>query len=457
MKFNTVIDPLYGKIQLPPFINSLLSCPELLRLKDIRMSNINFFNFTGFSETSRYEHSVGTAYIVSELTKKWRLNKKDALELITAALFHDVATPPFGHGTEMVFKEKFGFDHEEETAKIVLGQTSEFRKTDIGPIYADEVPKLKKILEKTNKPKLEVKNVYSYIQGKGKFGKIIKGQIDLDNIDNVVRAAYHIGLQVDKNLPNELARSFIYDRNGEIYFDYNNRKLLKKWLEVRNDLYTNLLLNTQDLNREAILKYAVKKAVELGVMKKTDWIWTDSELIYKFTDYKQKNGEHEELRELINRIRLGIYLTEIGLYWISDPEFYFRYKKTNRLTSDIENKLSNLFGTNVIVNMVPDKRSRLIDDFRLAIQDPLFKQLLPEDESIKTFGKKLINILVCIYSVQPTIIKRDQQGKALLDENNKQIKYNLRELRILALESLEEYLGNSDNITIYHPNVLKNR
>lgn len=458
MRFNEIIDPLYGKIQFPSFINQLLLCPELLRLKEIRMSNINFFKFTGFSDSSRYEHSVGTAFLASVLTKKWDINIKDGLELITAALFHDIATPPFGHGTEIVFNEIFGFDHEEETAKIILGQTSEFRKTDIGPIYAGEVPKLRKIFEKTTNPKLDIKNVYLYTQGKGKFGKIIKGKIDLDNIDNVIRSAYHIGLQIDKNLPYDLAKSFIYDRSGNISFDYHNKYRINKWLEVRNDLYTHLLLNTVDLNRELMLKYAIKKAIEFKIMKKTDWIWTDNQLINNLTEPKEKNDKYEELRELINRVRLGIYFTEIGLYWISDSELYCKLMDGNHISSKIGNELSKLFKTNVVVNVVPDKRSRLIDDFRLVVEEPLFQSLLPEKEKITTFGKELKNVLLCIYSVQPTIVKReDGQGKAKLDGTGKQIKYKLSELRTLTLDYLKKILGNANNISIFHPKMIKTK
>ncbi len=454
MKLNRIIDPIYGKIEFPKFINSLLTCPELLRLKEIRMSNINFFNFTGFSDTSRYEHAVGTAYLVYELTNKWNLSQKERFELITAALFHDIATPPFGHGTEIVLKEKFGFDHEEETAKVILGLTSEFRKTDIGPIYADEVPKLKRIFEKTKNPKLDVKNVYSYILGKRNLGKLIKGKIDIDNIDNVLRAAYHIGLKVDKKLPFELANSFIYERDGTISFNHDNRKLLNKWLDVRNDLYTHLLLNTEDLNREVILKYAIKKAIDLGVMKKTDWIWTDNELINKLTNIKYRDENYGYLRDLMNRVKLGIFLKEIGLYWISDPVLYSRYKNDSQFPTSIENELSGLLGTDILVNLVPDKRNRLINDFRLSKKDPIFESLLPEGENIQSFGKELINILLCVYSVQPTLIKRDLNGKPLLDDNRKQIKYKLSELKKSILVYLKKYLGNSDNISLYSPKVL---
>lgn len=456
MPFNELIDPIYGKIHLPAFISKLLLCPELLRLKEIRMSNINFFNFTGFSDSSRYEHAIGTAFLASEATKRWNIDQKDRLELITAALFHDVATPPFGHITEAVYKEKFNFDHEEETAKIILGKISDFRKTDIGPIYACEIPKLKEIYGKTINPKLDIRNVFSYIQGKGKFGKIIKGKIDLDNIDNVIRSAYHIGLQIDKNLPLNLATSFLYDESGNVSFKYHNSHLIKKWLEIRNNLYTHLLLNKVDLNRETMLKHAINNAVGLNIIKRTDWIWTDNELLSRLTDPERtKTGNYGNVPELINRVRLGIYFKEIVLYWISDAEFYSRLKKENYLIDKIEKDLCELLKADIVINIVPDKRSRLIDNFGLVTEEPLFKKLLPPNENITTFGEEPNNVLFCVYSVSPVLVKRDKQGKSLLDKNNKRIIYKLTELKVFILDYLKKYLVNPNNISIFNSKLIE--
>lgn len=458
MRFNELIDPLYGKIQLPSFISQLLLCPELLRLKEIRMSNINFLNFTAFSDSSRYEHAIGTAFLAYKITERWNIDQKDRFELITAALFHDVATPPFGHVTEEVYKERFRFDHEEEAARIILGQISDFRKTDIGPVYAGEGPKLKEIYERTKTPKLDIRNVFLYTQGRGKFGKIIKGKIDIDNIDNVIRAAYHIGLEIDKNLPLDLATSFLYDRYGNISFRYESSHLIKKWLEVRNNLYTYLLLNTIDLNRETMLKYAIKKAVKLKIMRRADWLWTDNELLSRLTDPEQaKNGKNNDIPELINRVRLGICFREIGLYWISDPGFHSRFKDGDHLSRDIQAELSYLLKADVVVNIVPDKRSRRIDDFRLAVEEPLFQSLLPEKENTTTFGEEHRNVLLGVYSVRPTIVKRNEQGKAMLDENGKQVKYKSSELKAFVLDYLKKYLSNPGNISIFYPKSIESK
>ena len=450
--FNEIIDPLYGKIKFPSFINKLLVCPEILRLKEIRMSNINFINFTGFSDSTRFEHSIGTAFLAHKMTQRWNIDMKDKLEIITAALFHDIATPPFGHAVESVYKERFNFNHEVETAKIILGQVSKFRKTNLEPIYAGEYPKLAEEFGKTKNPKLSIKNVFFYTQGKGKFGKIIKGKIDLDNIDNVIRSAFHIGLQIDKDLPINLARSFMCDKYSNITFRHENTYLIKKWLDVRDKLYMYLLLNTMDLNRESMLKYTIKKAVELNIMKKENWRWTDNELISRLTNPKRMRSSDENfIAELANRVRLRILFKEVGLFWISDPKFYSLFKNNANFANIIENELSNLLKNDIVISIIPDKRSRKIDNIKFFIKkESLFQSTFNEKNANISVGEQYCNLLFCIYSIKPTIIKRDDKGKAILDSNNNQIRYKLSELRVVILKYLGKYLKNPQNISIFN-------
>lgn len=454
MKFNEIIDPIYGILRFPQVINRFLLCPELLRLREIRMSNINFINFTGFSDISRYEHSLGTAYLAYKMVKEWQIDEKDKIEIIAAALFHDVATPPFGHATEAVYKRYFDFDHEKETAKIILGKTSDFRTTIYFPIYANEIPRLKEVFERLMHPKLDINNVFLYIQGKGKYGKIIKGKIDLDNIDNVIRAAYHIGLKIDKELPIKIVTNFIY-HNNMIQFRFENKYLIESWLDIRNKLYTAILRNTFDLNRESILQYAIECAIQLKIMKKTDWSWTDNELIYKLSNPDDfQNENHKKVAELIDRLKLGIILKEIGLFWVTDNNLYGKIKNDNRLLESLKNKIEKKLNVEIIIKVLPDKRSRKIDDFNFYTDCPLFNksEILNEE---KDFGTNKTNLLIGIYSITPRIVKRNNNGSSVLNKDNKQIEYKSDELKNITINIIRKYLTNNKNITNFTTKLLE--
>src|SRR5688500_8815555 len=95
--FRELVDPIYGRVTLDPFLAELISQPELQRLRDIRLSNINSFLLPGGANVSRFEHSVGTALLADRTAKCLNLLERDHRQLVCAALLHDVAITPFGH------------------------------------------------------------------------------------------------------------------------------------------------------------------------------------------------------------------------------------------------------------------------------------------------------------------------------------------------------------------------
>jgi HD superfamily phosphohydrolase len=416
------------------------------------MSNISFLNFPGFAESTRYEHSIGTGYLALRLSEQWRLSPRDTYEFVIAALFHDVATPPFGHVTESVYKQEFGFDHEEMTAWIILGKASKFMKTSMEPIFAGEGPKLRSSLRSLPE-KVDPENVFQYVSGKGKFGRMIKGSIDLDNIDNVVRSAFHVGLPVDKGLPFKLVDSFDIGSDGSIGFRYENSYLLQEWLNVRRQLYAHLLLDTCDLARECMLRYAIEEAVQLGLLKEWHWRMTDVELISFLTNVAsieaaEKKG-FKEIARIINGMRLSHTLRELGLYWIVSPDFYRAFQENPVVHRSLEKDLTELLKARVIVYIVPDKTSRAIDDFKLTPRGPLLGQAKTAD-----IGERPTNLLVCVYSVQPTLVKRDEQGKPILSDDHSQQKYNARELREIVLQYLRDRMGYPQYVSVFEPECL---
>lgn len=447
MKKNNFYDHLYGEICLPIPILEIASCPEVLRLREIRMSSIDLFNFPAFSNITRYEHAIGTAYLAFKIVEKWKLRTKDKLEIITAALMHDIAAPAFSHLTEMIMKEYYNFDHEIETAKIILGKTSEFRKSTIEPIFAGEVPRSKKILKKYN---IDPHKVFDYLMGKEKFGRLLKGTIDIDNIDNVFRAAYYMGVDFQKGLPLEIALGFI---NGEdqIEYDFGRSHLISKWLEIRSLLYRKLLLNTYDLCRECMLKSAIKKAVKLEIINKSHWKLTDQELIAKLINSKDILPEGKEIYEIINRMRIGDIFTELGLFWIDDRNITFKIKHEKENIERVELLISSLLKYDIVIHYMSDKRSRRVSNIRATLDTYLFKE-----KDVINIGEDPQNILFGVYSHNRTIIKKDEKGNAVLDKNTKkQIKFSKNELKEIVLSTLMNYFKTSSGIQLFSENLIR--
>jgi hypothetical protein len=62
-------------------------------------------------------------------------------------------------------------------------------------------------------------SILATIRGDGQYGPMLRGPIDIDNMDNVCRAAYHMGLPFDGGLPTRLVRCLHAVRDGLLVFD----------------------------------------------------------------------------------------------------------------------------------------------------------------------------------------------------------------------------------------------
>src|SRR4051794_11776685 len=90
-----LVDPLYGLQTLDNFLVDLIEQPEMQRLRDVRLSNINSATLPGAANISRFEHSIGTALLAGRAAKALDMDSADHHKLVLAALLHDVAITPY--------------------------------------------------------------------------------------------------------------------------------------------------------------------------------------------------------------------------------------------------------------------------------------------------------------------------------------------------------------------------
>ena len=58
-----VLDPLYGDVRFSEAISELLRTPIVQRLRHVRLSNIDSTAMPGIAGITRYEHSLGVAFL----------------------------------------------------------------------------------------------------------------------------------------------------------------------------------------------------------------------------------------------------------------------------------------------------------------------------------------------------------------------------------------------------------
>ena len=278
-----IYDALYEVINLPDFIWDIISCPELQRLREVRLCNINSLCLTGGANINRYEHAIGTCYLAKICLDNWPplnpITKEEKIHFLLAALLHDVVSGAFGHSIEYVE----GFKHEEDFIYAVTGEKGseyEYMTVSTEPIFfgmpRELVPRLES-LKKKYKVEIDIKKIGEIIAGRGRFGPLLNNIMDLDNIDNVFRLAYHIGLVKSGEIPIKLAKS-LYIKDKKLVIRKEAISLIEEWYNVRKKLYSFLLLNPEEFSAKCMLTEAIELA-KIKEKKPFRWFYVDFELL----------------------------------------------------------------------------------------------------------------------------------------------------------------------------------
>ena len=318
-----VWDALYGKIDFSPLVYKCMLSPEVQRLREVRLCNINSLFITGSANINRFEHSVGTAYLASinieaSVQKHLGLRKKEKEIFVIAALLHDVANGPFGHSYEYIMEKK-GFIPEQGlgdvfTDVVSVGKGAHKNSSPFETIFFGKLRALTSILNSSQKE--EVSHI---IAGNHPLSKLISDSIDLDNIDNVFRMAYHMGLAFRREAPQKLAESMFIE-NGSMLFLEDAKTYLEEWYSVRQKVYKFLLLNPQEFAGKYMLTEAMDILFECISQDKAQghdikWNYTDYQLMEELDQLKEVWLKRKTLLleniddETVNKI-MGIELKE---------------------------------------------------------------------------------------------------------------------------------------------------
>ena len=255
-------DPLYGVVLISDEDAALIFSAEIQRLRYVRMCNINSLLISGASEPSRFEHVIGVLHLAKAWTAINRLNGEEARIVQSAALLHDFQTGPFGHSFEYILDDNqlvSGFRHDDVRAGAELRylQSTNYNVAFSGVRFSSQ-----KALGDL------WPRVAEAIAGRGPFGPIIAGTIDLDNIDNVVRLAYHVGVArgEDAEICLGLARDLRLD-GGTLSVSQIGLELVSRWQAIRQALYALLLHDWAEFSAKAMLTSMMELAVSYQLLR----------------------------------------------------------------------------------------------------------------------------------------------------------------------------------------------
>ena len=107
-------DSVHGNLPMTEFERKLIDYPQIQRLRRLKQLGFISLIYPGANH-SRFEHSIGTMHLASQLADHLDLNQEDKELVRVSGLLHDAGHGPFSHVSEAVLE----VPHEEITSYVI--------------------------------------------------------------------------------------------------------------------------------------------------------------------------------------------------------------------------------------------------------------------------------------------------------------------------------------------------
>lgn len=267
-----VRDPLYGEFFLPSLAADLIMAPGVRRLSSVRLLNYASPSLATLGELRRYSHTLGVIRLAME-NAFLGVREADFKALIAALILHDIGTPPFGHLFEYRLKERFGWSHEGVIADVLAG--AHVAETSAHYMASGGVTSLISVLKRHQVPMPVLRAILSKEHALAQF---VFGTLDFDNLDNVARMNWALGLPADIGAVLRLAKAL--SLNGtELELPRAETTSVQAWAAMRRAAYEVLAFDEHTVAGQAVLTKALDAALDAQELALDDWTLLDEELI----------------------------------------------------------------------------------------------------------------------------------------------------------------------------------
>ena len=287
----TYHDIIHGEIDigLAPegkLVRDLLSCPEVQRLRHVRLLNFDVPALQELATARRFAHAVGTCHLTISLCSRSFLPAERRRVLVASALLHDIGVPPYGHLVEAALQSVDStFSHEALFREIVHGT---YHPTNIyHQILPGQSLRVSSVLRRHG---VDPDDVIAVVQpGRGASSPIC-ADIDIDNIDNVHRMAALIGMDAGRENARKMLRHMSLTDKGEITFDSAAIETMAVWSDLRATLYGLMIGHPDCVAYNAYIQDVVRLAVECGMILPSEWYLSDRQLEERLLEDHRTSG-----------------------------------------------------------------------------------------------------------------------------------------------------------------------
>ncbi|MHA1629137.1 MAG: HD domain-containing protein [Candidatus Heimdallarchaeota archaeon] len=293
-----VRDPVHGDIHINDIEKMILDSPEIQRLRGIKQLGTAFLIYPGATHT-RFEHSLGTAFLAKKMMKMIRINgfeinPEDYEKVVIAALIHDATHVPYGHTFEDERKIFERHDKNEMFKQLLARGILSDLLNELG--YKSAILDLLLKKDPTMKSK-----------GDLWMGQVINDTICADLLDYLRRDCYYTG--INKNY-DDRAFSYFLVENGRLVLNFTKGRMERSdarseilhLLRLRYFLTERVYLHHAKLSSGAMISKAVELAVrEGGLTREKLYTLNDWSLLQFLKGFPTKRVETSPIRQLVER------------------------------------------------------------------------------------------------------------------------------------------------------------
>lgn len=238
----TIKDSVHDHITVSGVAESLLDTPPVQRLRRIKQLGTVELVYPSANHT-RFEHSLGVYHLATRALEQLGISGIQADRICAAALLHDIGHSPCSHNIEQIIERHLGKRHDE-----VL----DILETDsVAGVLSDY--------------SLNPKRIAELIAGKGEFGQLVSGELDVDRMDYLVRDAHHTGVPYGTIDTGRLVRELRFVE-GELVLAEGNVQTAESLLLAR--ALMNPVVYNHHVARisKAMLRRATEKLLRDGII-----------------------------------------------------------------------------------------------------------------------------------------------------------------------------------------------
>jgi hypothetical protein len=188
---------------------------------------------------------------------------------------------------EYHLRERFHWHHEAIITDVIQGLSSPENTSH--PIYFG---KAIQFLEQCRTLGVDEKILFEIVSRKHPLSQMIFGTLDFDNLDNVVRMAWALGMGFDRSLSPELAAALNVRADGTLHLSRETGlPLVSAWAALRRAVYEVLVFDGPTVAAQAVLSTAIREAFDTGTLSTKDWEKHDEDLITFLRENRRINRQ----------------------------------------------------------------------------------------------------------------------------------------------------------------------